>query len=286
MKQSAIMLIMMEKLNYEKIRDILRRAGIEDADFEATLLVLHFCPEMTAASLPFSKKKELICYELSAAVQKRCERYPLQYIIGTWDFCGEKYRVSPDCLIPRPETELLVETAARLLPENAEFLDLCTGSGCIAISTLARRRDTTAVAVDLFENTLDIARENAKINGVFDRVTFKKHDVLLPLTEEKLYDALLSNPPYIKSKDMGSLDPELYFEPQAALDGGEDGLMFYKSIIKNFRDLIKPTGFILFEAGYDTAADVAELGRIYGFSSEIIQDLSGIDRMVVLRHII
>lgn len=172
------------------------------------------------------------------------------------------------------------------MPENAEFLDLCTGSGCIAISTLARRRDTTAVAVDLFENTLDIARENAKINGVFDRVTFKKHDVLLPLTEEKLYDALLSNPPYIKSKDMGSLDPELYFEPQAALDGGEDGLMFYKSIIKNFRDLIKPTGFILFEAGYDTAADVAELGRIYGFSSEIIQDLSGIDRMVVLRHII
>ncbi|MBE6599616.1 MAG: peptide chain release factor N(5)-glutamine methyltransferase [Ruminococcaceae bacterium] len=280
------MLIMMEKLNYEKIRNILADAGIEDADFEATQLILHFCPSVTAASLPFSKKKELICPELSAAVQKRCERYPLQYIIGTWDFCGEKYRVSPDCLIPRPETELLVETAARLLPENAEFLDLCTGSGCIAISTLARRRDTTAVAVDLFENTLELARKNAEMNGVAARVTFKKHDVLLPPADEKLYDALLSNPPYIKSKDMRSLDPELYFEPRAALDGGDDGLVFYKAIIKNFRDRIKPDGFILFEAGYDTASAVAELGRLAGFSGEVIRDLSGIDRMVLLRHII
>ncbi len=280
------MLFMMENLTYEEIKAALIRAGIEDADFEATQLVLHFCPEISRAELPFSKQRALASPELSAAVRKRCERYPLQYIIGTWDFCNESYKVSPDCLIPRPETELLVELAAKMLPKNAEFLDLCTGSGCIAISVLAARRDASAVAVDLFDGTLAIARENAERNGVSSRLELEKHDVLSPMAGERLYDAVLSNPPYVKSADMRSLDPELYFEPAAALDGGEDGLVFYAAIIKNFRNRIGPEGFMLFEAGHDTARAVAELGRAAGFCAEVIPDLSGTDRMILLKHII
>ncbi len=282
---------MMENLTYRKIKVALADAGIEDHAFEATELILHFCHQLDRARLAAEPDAEIISPELAAALEKRISRYPLQYIIGTWDFCNEHYRVTPDCLIPRPETELLVELAAKFLPENASFLDLCTGSGCIAVSTLTARQDTTAIAVDLFDGTLALARENAESNGVFERVEFKKCDILLPNAPDLLcgstkFDAILSNPPYVKTEDMSSLEPELLSEPYAAFDGGDDGLVFYRAIIKNFAEILSPDGFMLFEAGYDTARAVAALGRSAGFCAEVIPDLSGIDRMVLLRHII
>ena len=138
--------------------------------------------------------------ELAEAVKKRAQRYPLQYLVGEWDFYRESYLVSPDCLIPRPETELLVDLAASLLPEGADFLDLCTGSGCIAISTLCARKDCRATAVDAFDATLGIAKRNAEKNGVSGLVNFVKCDLLSKnaaktVCNGKKYSAILSNPP-------------------------------------------------------------------------------------------
>ena len=279
----------MEKLlDYKMIKMLLEKAQIEDAGYEAEILILHYHPELDRAELMRRREENFYCDELAAALKKRCERYPLQYIIGEWYFCNEKYRVTPDCLIPRPETELLVEQAASLLPREARFLDLCTGSGCIAVSTLAMRGDCRAVAVDLFEPTLDVARANAEQNGVGTKVDFIKCDVLSPdaasrICKGELFDAILSNPPYIKSKDMRSLPDELLHEPQAALDGGDDGLIFYRAIIENFAASLKPGGFMLFEAGYDTARDVADIAKAAGFNAEVIKDLSGLDRMILVR---
>ena len=275
-------------LDYKKIKTLLEEAEIEDAGYEAELLILHFYPELDRAALMTEREKNFYSEELYAAVKKRCERYPLQYIIGEWYFCNETYRVTPDCLIPRPETELIVLRAAELLPKGARFVDLCTGSGCIASSTLAMRRDCSAVAVDVFDPTLALAKENAEANGVGSRVEFVKCDVLSSdaaqrICRGELFDAILSNPPYIKSEDMKALDPELLHEPEAALDGGEDGLIFYRKIIENFASSLKPEGFMLFEAGYDTSGDVAQIARAAGFYAEVIKDLSGLDRMILIR---
>jgi len=274
--------------DFERIKGLLSEAGIEDAAYEAELLILHFYPELDRASLMLKRGESFDSPELFEAVKRRCERYPLQYIIGSWYFCNEKYRVSPDCLIPRQETELLVLLAAKLLPKGGEFVDLCTGSGCIAVSTLAMREDLRAVAVDLFDGTIAIAEENAKENGVSLRVEFKKCDVLSDSAAERIcggkkYDAILSNPPYIKRADLELLAPELAHEPVAALDGGEDGLIFYRAIIDRFSESLKEGGFMLFEAGADTAQGVAELAESAGFSAEVIKDLSGLDRMILVR---
>ena len=277
---------MKDLFDYREIKRLLSEAKIGDAGLEARLLIQKFYPELSAAEI-LGGGVDLGSEELRRAVLKRCERYPIQYILGEWGFCRETYFVTPDCLIPRPETELIVERAARLLPRGARFLDLCTGSGCIAVSTRAAREDLSAVAVDLFPKTLELARKNAEANGVGGRVDFKLCDVLLQNASEIIcggeqFDAVLSNPPYIRSEDVSSLEPELASEPEAALDGGADGLDFYRAIIKNFAPNLKDGGFFLFEAGADTARGVAELGESFGFCAEVMPDLAGFDRMIFL----
>jgi release factor glutamine methyltransferase len=274
-------------MKYREIISLLAQAGIDDPTFEAGVLISHFCG-ISAAALPLMREENFENAELSAAVERRCGRYPLQYIIGTWDFCTEVYRVSPDCLIPRPETELLVEMAASMIPDGERFLDLCTGSGCIAVSTLSRLKKSRAVAVDFYDGALAMARENAALNGVCDRIDIVKCDLLSDGAGEAVcgdgeFFALLSNPPYVKSADMVGLEPELYAEPDTALDGGEDGLIFYRAILREFTPRIKDGGFMLFEAGYDTARDVAVIGEDYGFNCRVIADLSGLDRMILMR---
>ena len=192
----------------ERVKAQLLQGGIENAAHEARLLCEYFSGEA-----------------LEAAVMRRIAREPLQYILGEWNFWNEEYRVSEDCLIPRPDTEHLVERAVRTLPNGARFLDLCTGSGCVAISTLATRGDTTAIAVDLFEKTLALARENAVRNGVDSRLELRQFDVLtLPdRAEWGEVDAILSNPPYIREAAMQALSPEVQREPRAALYGGDQG---------------------------------------------------------------
>ena len=230
--------------------------------------------------------EDIISDELEIALRKREEHIPLQYIIGKWDFFRQTYIVNENCLIPRSDTEILVENAIELLPKGAHFLDLCTGSGCIAISTLAERVDTSAVMVDKFVQTLELAKENAELNGVADRARAMLFDVLCDENELNgmRFDAILSNPPYIRPEVIEGLSQEVKKEPYAALYGGDDGLIFYNKIIADYSIYLKENGFFLFEIGYDQADSLREIAKKYGFTCEIIKDYSSNDRVAYIKN--
>ena len=270
-------------MTYTDFCDTLRDAGIENAEFEAMLLINFFCKK-SRAEIFATPDLQYTDKELFDAVDKRCQRYPLQYIFGEWDFYGETYTVNENCLIPRPDTELLVEYAIKNLPKNARFADLCTGSGCIAVSTLVHRPDTRATGLDLFDETVKLALHNAKRNGVSDRFDVVCADLLggNPFAKAE-FDAIISNPPYIRTAVVDTLEEELFSEPRAALDGGDDGLIFYKKILSDYTTSLKQGGFILFEIGYDQGEEITALANAHGFECEVQKDLSDNPRMAVLK---
>ena len=273
-------------MTYNEICLALNEAGIENFRGEASMLICRFCNINKAELLQKNRDEDFPSEELEDAVIKRCSHYPLQYILGYWDFCNETYRVTKDTLIPRQDTEKLVELAIRFLPEKARFIDLCTGSGCIAISTLAARPDCHAVAVDLFEPTLEVARENAEANGVGDRIGFAREDVLCPdfMSELGDFDFILSNPPYIETKQLSLLDEELSYEPSTALDGGEDGLTFYRVIIREYAQYLRRGGAMLLEIGCDQAKAVSEISSSEGLLCEVYKDYGGCDRVAYITN--
>lgn len=272
-------------MTYNSICLALAEAGIENDRGEAAMLICHFCG-LNKTELLTRRDEEFDSEELRDAVARRVAHYPLQYILGYWDFCHETYRVTEDTLIPRPDTEKLVELAIRMMPKNSRFLDLCTGSGCVAISTLAARPDCHAVAVDLFEKTLEIAGENAERNGVGDRIGFLQGDVFDPALKEGLgeFQCILSNPPYIESAEVELLAEELSYEPEAALDGGDDGLDFYRAIIGSYGTCLSPEGMMLLEIGWDQAKSVSAIAAAAGWRCEVYKDYGGHDRVAVLTH--
>ena len=274
-------------MTLRELTETLVRAGIDNAAYEARLLAEHFTG-IPAHVLHVSPDRPLEDPDgaLADALRRRASHYPLQYLIGTWGFWRQEYEVSPDCLIPRSDTELLVEYAARHLPRGGRLLDLCTGSGCIAISLLCERPDLTAVAVDLFEKTLAVAQRNARRNGVgSDRLTLLRGDVLKGDFMAGLgsFDAILSNPPYITAAAMQTLAPELSYEPQAALCGGEDGLIFYRRMLDEpYCSHLLPGGSYLFEIGYDQGNALRSLAGARGDAVSIRRDLGGQDRMAIV----
>ena len=271
------------QMTYGELCRLLFEGGVEDFTGEAALLAERLC-RVSRARFITNRACPLSHPLLEDAVERRVNGEPLQYILGEWDFYGETYRVTPDCLIPRSDTEILVEKAIKLLPENGRFADLCTGSGCIAVSTLAHRPDCTAHAVDLFPRTVALAAENAERNGVKDRLSLSVADVLDPacLTGEPLFDAIFSNPPYIRTAVIETLERELFREPRAALDGGEDGLIFYRTIVKNLSSRLSEKGFFLFEIGYDQEDDIRQIAAQNGFLCTVEKDLGGNPRVALL----
>lgn len=269
---------------YRTLTQALSRAGIDQPAYEASLLLERFAG-VSYAILMTERDRVYDLPALESAVTRRLSREPLQYILGEWDFCGCTFRVTPDCLIPRPDTEILVETAIKALPRDARVADLCTGSGCIAVATLLHRPDVTADALELYPQTLALAVENANRNGVSDRFTPVEADLLgdgpAKLATRALYDAILSNPPYIPTADIAALSPEVHKEPIAALDGGEDGLVFYRAILRDYAPLVKPGGLILLEMAYNQAEDLKALAAQYLPEApvEILRDLGGNDRV-------
>ena len=207
---------------------------------------------------------------------------PLAYIIGEWYFYGETYRLNRDCLIPRPETEHVVDELIRRLPQNGVFADLCTGSGCIAVSALVHRKDASCLAVDISEGALSMARENAERNGVGDRITLKKADILRdpPKTvlDGRRFDIIVSNPPYINSSVIETLSDEVRQEPRLALDGGEDGMNFYRVLLDGYLSCLNKGGLLILEIGYDQAERIRAL-----HPCDILKDYSGNDRVAVIQ---
>lgn len=224
-------------------------------------------------------KERFACEEEYNEAKKRyIMGEPLAYVLGEWYFYDEVYKVSPDCLIPQPDTEHVVDKLIELLPQNGSFADLCTGSGCIAISALAHRKDAKAIAVDISDGALKLALENAVLNGVEGRLSFKKADILTrSALEDDKFDIIVSNPPYIKTDVIKTLDPEVRAEPLIALDGGKDGLDFYRVLINEYSKNVKKGGYMIFEIGYDQADDLRSLCKC-----DIFKDYGGNDRVAVL----
>ncbi len=258
----------------------LKAAGIENPAYDAREIFRHI-GKMPIENL-ISKDAESSLPEINDAVERRCKREPLQYIIGTVDFYRETYMVTSDCLIPRQETELLVDYAVKHLPDGCVFADLCTGSGCIAISTLKNTKDTRAFAVDISDGALSLAKYNAERNRVSDRMKFIKKDVLSSAVKGEFF-AVISNPPYVTQSAYESLEPEIYFEPKIALVAEDGGLIFYKRILELYKDKIDSHGFFAFEIGYDQGISLKEIANSHEMRCEIIKDYSGEDRIAVIR---
>jgi len=208
---------------------------------------------------------------------------PLAYILGEWYFWDETYRVTPDVLIPRPDTEHLAEAAIKALGDGGRLLDLCTGSGCVAISTVKHTKNTTGIACDISKAALEIARENAEANGVSDRITFRRLDVLErdALASLGRFKVVTSNPPYIRTDVIPTLET-VQHEPKQALDGGNDGLVFYRALTAAFDILVDDGGVMLLEIGYDQGEDIKSICRAVGLSCTVRRDYSGNDRVAVV----
>jgi release factor glutamine methyltransferase len=260
---------------------ILSDAGVESPAHDARELFI-YALSLDRSSI-IDKSLDYPNPKLSELIGRRALREPLQYILGETGFFHEVYKVSPSVLIPRSDTEILVDFAVKNIPCGETFLDLCTGSGCIAISTLKNTENTTAVAVDISEDALTIASENAECIGVSDRLSLLRLDVLTETIPDSEVYAVLSNPPYVTEQAYRSLSCEVQSEPQLALVGGEDGMIFYKRILPMAIEVIKPGGFIAFEIGYDQGGKITSLAKEHGLSCEIIKDYSALDRVAVIR---
>jgi len=260
---------------------LLRQSGIDSAEYDARELMRHF-GNIDAHLITQSTSCDSNAF--IQAVARRANREPLQYIIGEVCFYREYYTVSPECLIPRSDTEILVDYAVKNIPEGEIFADLCCGSGCIGISTLANTKNTRCISVDISDGALELTRINAFKNNVIDRTEIRKSDLLNEgiVTEKPLF-AILSNPPYIESAVYETLADEIFHEPKIAFVGGDDGMIFYERLIPIGLSLIKEDGFLAFEIGYDQADKIHTLAELNGCTCHIIKDYSGNDRVAVIR---
>lgn len=266
-------------------RKMLENAGMENASFEARML---FCFALRKEPIYVLTNKD---YELSyeeevlirGLTKKRTERFPLQYIMGETCFMSLSFKVTADVLIPRKETEILVEEVLSYIGseanKNVRVLDLCTGSGCIAVSLAYYNDKIILDASDICEKALKVAKTNASSNHVTDRIDFIKSNLFEKIGER--YDVIVSNPPYIASEVISGLEDEVKkYEPLIALDGGEDGLLYYRKIITGSVDHLKKGGVLFLETGCDQADDVSSLMKTYFTDIRVIKDYSGNDRIV------
>lgn len=265
------------------------KAGINNADFDAWVLVEKICG--ISRTEYFVKMHDEVSEDIVTsyfeAIDKRITHYPLQYIVGEWEFMGIPFKVNENVLIPRQDTEILVEKALEIIGSEFEkikgkisVMDMCTGSGCIGISVAKKCQNTSVTCVDISKAALEVAKENGKLNGV-KNISFIESDLFENVNGK--FNVIISNPPYITSAEIKKLMPEVKdFEPHLALDGDSDGLKFYKLIINQSKEYLNENGYILFEIGYDQGEQVKKLLFEKGYTDiEVLKDLGGNDRVVI-----
>lgn len=275
---------------YEEGRRILEQAGLPDAALDARFLLEEVCGTNLQTLLVFPEKKvtEEEVNQYRAFIQRRKDREPTAMILGEWDFMGLTFRLNKSTLIPEQDTEVLVETALEELKRRGlgeaplRILDLCTGSGCILLSLLHELRNAGGLGTDLSEEALEAARENAVRLGLQERAAFRQGDLWEPVGDER-FDLIVSNPPYVPTEVIPTLEPEVRCgEPYAALDGGEDGLVFYRRIMREAAGHLKPSGIIIVESGFDEEPQIAALmqdQKLRGIRT--VKDYGGLDRVVL-----
>ena len=259
----------------------LGEAGIADARNDAWLLLTMACKiDHTYYYMHIDEEMpEELQHEFEVLIKKRAERVPLQYITGEQEFMGMTFHVNSNVLIPRQDTETLVEEALKVVKPGMKVLDMCTGSGCVLISILKNVHGTGGYGYDISKQAINVAKENAKLNDV--PAIFERSNLFEDVADET-FDVIVSNPPYIRTAVIEELKEEVRcHDPILALDGKEDGLYFYRKLIEQSPMYLKKGGMLYFEIGHDQGQDVKCLMEKAGFEDVMVKkDLAGLDRVV------
>lgn len=272
---------------YSCLKNILGDSEADSPEFSARCIMEQafgssFSMIMLDRNKPVPEAEEQACLSMA---RKRAGGYPLQYILGEWEFFGYRFKVGEGVLIPRPDTETLVEQVIEICRSNKlespKIADLCSGSGCIAVTLKKEIPQAQVYAVELSDKALPYIRMNSELNHADIHIV--QADVLLEKTAEESgnLDIIVSNPPYLTGQDMKCLQTEVAFEPEMALFGGEDGLDFYRKITAVWRNSLNSGGYIAFEFGINQHEAVSEILQQYGFKNiQLSRDTSGIIRTV------
>lgn len=260
-----------------RLAEALKQNGFEAYKFEAKEIVDSVCKEVLSFSEVSPEQVELAEQKL----EQRLKNEPLQYILGEWEFYGLPFKVGRGVLIPRQDTETLVETALPLVKVGyKKVLDLCAGSGCIGI-TLAKLGGAEVTLVEKSDEALQYLKQNVELNQI--GATVMQHDVLTDPFDSKV-DMIVSNPPYIRTSVVETLSEDVKKEPKMALDGGRDGLVFYRHIAKHWKSTLKNGGYLIFEIGYDQESEVTEIMQNSGYKDvTCIKDLCQNPRVIMGR---
>lgn len=270
-----------------KIR--LEKAGIESPTIDARILLIHACG-VTRNDLVTDPYREMASQKiaiLDSFLSRRENREPVAHIVGKKAFWNIELKSDSRALVPRPETEVIVDLVLKFHKDdkNLKVLDLGTGTGAILLALLSERQDWSGLGIDASETALELARENAEIHGLSKRAILQKGDWFEGIDE--VFDIVVSNPPYIPSKDIETLDKDVReFDPLDALDGGEDGLDPYRIIFARLHEFLKPNGFFAFEFGIDQAEKIRKIASANEMLHEIhiVKDLSNIERVIIGRR--
>lgn len=272
----------------KKAINILKESNIENPISTAKIVLANLLRQ-SKEYLLIHEKEELNtdCYnEYIEKINKIALGMPMQYITNNQEFMGLEFYVDEHVLIPRPDTEILVEEVLKIIDnkENLDIIDMCTGSGAIAISIAKYAPNNNIYAIDISTSALDVAKQNAEKNNVNTEIQFINSNMFQNLKINIKADIIVSNPPYIETETIKTLDKQVQNEPKIALDGGSDGLNFYRNILENSKLYLKENGIILMEIGYNQKQPVINLFKTQFKQINCIKDLSGNDRVIICKN--
>lgn len=270
---------------YRNCVQFMKKSGIDDAEFDTMCIFQDVFKEKNPLFRPNEEVDSSHIYKIYNDIEYRCTGKPLQYVLGEWDFWKYTFRVGEGVLIPRPDTETLIENVLDICGKNnlksPKILDLCSGSGCIAITLDKEIQQSVVYAVEKYDTAFEYLEENIRLND--SAVKAVKADVLLPETAGKFrdFDIIVSNPPYLTAEEMQDLQKEVQAEPESALFGGADGLDFYRSITEIWKNSLKTGGYICYEFGMGQHDATAEILKQHNFINiNFTKDTGGIIRTV------